>query len=137
MKRKIALATWNSRLSPVFDTAKKLLIVDVENGSEVARTEENIEETVLSRRVKKVSQVGVNVLLCGAISKPLAEMLIAAGIVVIPFLAGEVETILTAYLEGKLPNPQFLMPGCYGGRGRKLRRRYGRQANIFNRGRSR
>ena len=109
---KVAVPVWNGRVSPVFDTARKILVVDIEGQKEVARTEEAIEEMFIPSRAAKLTELGVNVLLCGAISNPLAMMLSASGIEVVPFLTGEIEETLGSYLAGKLPDAKFLMPGC-------------------------
>ncbi len=118
-----ALAAWNGRISPVFDTAQKLLLVDVEDGQVVARTEADVHEQPFALRAAKLKDLGASVLLCGAISRPLAAMIAASGIEVIPFLAGDVEDVLAGYLAGDLPAPRFMMPGCpCPARGRRRRR---------------
>jgi predicted Fe-Mo cluster-binding NifX family protein len=42
---KVALATWNGRISPVFDVARQVLLLDVEEGRVVARCEETLRGT--------------------------------------------------------------------------------------------
>lgn len=113
---KAAISIWDNRVSPVFDTARKLLLVEIENGQEVSRCEVTLAETWPLARVARLKELGVSVLLCGAISRPLAAMLISAGIQIVPFMMGNTEEILNAYLKGHLPDPRFLMPGCCGRR---------------------
>ena len=62
-------------------------------------------------------------LVCGAISRPLAEKALAAGIKVIPFVAGDVEEVIEARLQGELPSSALAMPGCLGRRERFRRAR--------------
>ena len=109
---RIALSTWNGRISPVFDVAQKLLLVDVAGGREVARTVIEMNEQAFALRAAKVRELGANVLLCGAISRALAALVDSSGVKLVAFLAGEVEDVLGAYLAGKLPAPEFMMPGC-------------------------
>ena len=110
-------------MSLVFDVAKRLLVVEIERGVEVSRNEARIEERELQPRAKHVAQLGVNVLICGAISLPLEAMLASAGVRVIPHTCGPVENVLRAFASGGLTDQAFLMPGCCG-RGRQFRRRH-------------
>ena len=120
---RIALSTWNGRISPVFDTAQRLLLVDVTDGQQAARSDAVLTEQAFPLRSARVKDLGVDVLLCGAVSRPLATMISASGIELLPFLAGEVEEVLAGYLAGELPSPQFMMPGCpCPARGRRRRR---------------
>jgi predicted Fe-Mo cluster-binding NifX family protein len=126
---KLALSIWQSRVSPVFDTAGRLLVVEVQDGREVARTEETIGSLFLPRKVQQLCELGVEVLICGAISRPLACLVAQSGIALVPWIAGNVEEVLRGYLDGRLPDPRFLMPG--GGHCR--RRRGGRHRRHFER----
>ena len=121
---RIALSIWNDRISPVFDNSSRLLLIDLENGREIGRTEEPVGRAMIPDRAVRLKELGINVLLCGAISRPLAYLLVASGVSIIPFLTGEIEEVLDAYLKGKLTGPHFLMPGCRGGR-RRFRGRRG------------
>ena len=109
---RVALSASNGRISPVFDTAQKLLLADVADGWVAARTEADMHEQPLACRAARLRDLGANVLLCGAVTRPLAAMIAASGIEVMPFLAGEVEDVLAGYLAGELPSPRFMMPGC-------------------------
>jgi len=118
----VAIPTWNGRVSPVLDVAKHLLVADVERNAEVDRREAEIEETNLAARARRISELGVQVLICGAVSWPLEEALMSAGVQVFPQVCGPVEDVLRAYLSGRLKDEAFRMPGCRGqrrGRGRR------------------
>ena len=67
---RVAIPTWSGRISPVFDVAERLLLVEVENGVEVGRREERIGEAGLARRAMRVADLGVDAarsprLVCG------------------------------------------------------------------------
>ena len=108
----------DGRISPVFDAAKRLLLVDIENGREVGRTEQIVEEPELGPRARRVAEFGAEVLICGAISRPLEAMLLSAGVEVIPQTCGPVEDVLEAFISGRLTEQAFVMPGCCGRRRR-------------------
>jgi predicted Fe-Mo cluster-binding NifX family protein len=111
---RIAIPIFQKRISPVFDVAGKLVLVDVENNREFQREEKTLSPCDPLERAKQVIGLGANVLICGAISRPLEIALIAGNIQVISFTCGSVEDVLKAFLSGRLNEHAFLMPGCQG-----------------------
>jgi len=125
---RIAIPIADDRVSPVFDVARRLLVVDAEQGAEAGRNEQALEEEPLALRARRVAELGVNVLICGAISRPLEAMLMAAGVEVIPQTCGRADEVLGTFLSGQLVGDVFVMPGCCGRRRRfRGRRRRGRR----------
>ncbi len=118
-----ALPIYSGRISPVFDVARRLLVVDADVGTPPVRQEVVFEKEDLSARSSHLLSLGVDVLICGAISRPLEIMLAGAGVNVIPNTCGPVEEVLDAFLSGQLTERSFLMPGCGGGR--RCRGRHG------------
>ena len=116
------MPVWAGRISPVFDVAGRLLLVDFDNGVEVGREEEALDQRDPSGRVRRLAQLGPDVLICGAISRPLELMLMAAGVQVIPQTCGPVDAVLQAFATGRMDPQTFLMPGCFG---RRRGRRHG------------
>lgn len=125
---KIAIPHWQGRVSPVFDVARNVLLVENVDGVERSRQEVLFDSSgVVPLRVRRLVQTGAEVLICGAISRPLEMAVRAEGIEVIPQTCGQVDCVLDAFLRGQLNTTTFLMPGCRGrGVGRQLRRRGGR-----------
>jgi predicted Fe-Mo cluster-binding NifX family protein len=111
---KIALPIYSGRISPVFDVARQLWLTDTAGAG--LPQELPLEGPDLTARTRRLAELGVDVLICGAISRPLENMLLSAGIQVIPNTCGPVETVLAAYLAGQLGTETFLMPGCCGRR---------------------
>lgn len=109
---RIAVPEWQGRVSPVFDVAANLLLVDVESGHEVRREERKLSGTDPIARTDELLRSGAETLLCGAISSPLAARLAAAGVQVVGFTCGQVDDVLTAYLNGSATKRAFVMPGC-------------------------
>jgi predicted Fe-Mo cluster-binding NifX family protein len=99
---KVAIAHWQNRISPVLDEAERFILIDVEDGREVHRESLRLAGRDPFGRTRELSELGVDVLLCGAVSLGLEKTLIAAGIRVLGFLAGELKSVIAAYLEGKL-----------------------------------
>lgn len=120
---KIAVPTWQGRVSPVFDTARHVRCFDVADGTGRPAGEVELPPEPDAARLSKLQENEVSVLLCGAISQPVAAKLSAAGIRLVPFLAGDVEEIVQAFATGRLEAECFRMPGCCG---RARRHRGGR-----------
>ena len=109
---RIAIPIWEDKISPVFDTASRLLIVEIEDRDVTSRFEIYLDEQDLSRRCLRIRGMEIDILICGAISHYFARMLTGSGINVIPEISGQAEEVLKAYLKGDLFNSRFLMPGC-------------------------
>jgi len=113
---KIAVSVWEGRVSPVFDTASRLLVLDMGETSEASRFEVFLDEQTCSRKCSRIQVLGVEVLICGAISRYFEGILTAAGIRVIPWVCGAVSEVVAAFRDGTLNQPKYLMPGCQGRR---------------------
>lgn len=131
---KIAIPVWNGLVSSVFDFAGLLIVVDIDGKRQISRSQIQLEQQDIPQRVNKLAGEGIEVVICGAISRPLASALSACNIEVIPFVSGSVDEVLEAYLDNRLAEPRFLQPGCWPGArkrfgcgwGRRYRRRGGR-----------
>ncbi|MEW6443782.1 MAG: hypothetical protein AB1640_22800 [bacterium] len=115
---KAAFAVWQDRISPVFDVSKSLIVIEVENGRIVARTQEVIESDDPVVKVRNLVERGIQVLVCGAVSRPLADLAALQGVGMISFTSGQAEDVIRAFVSGALPNAEMSMPGCCGSRTR-------------------
>jgi predicted Fe-Mo cluster-binding NifX family protein len=114
---KIALPIFGSRISPRFDYASFFLIVTVEEGKIIDRTEISVSDADCWRRIEAIRELGVESLICGGIDENSARILENHKIQLIPWIAGEVENTLKNYLKGNLTP-------CLGGSpGRRRKRR--------------
>jgi predicted Fe-Mo cluster-binding NifX family protein len=115
---KVGMTVWDGRISPVFDAARQMLVFDVQKGHVVSSHEEALPDDQPVRKIESLRSGGVEVLVCGAVSADVSRMISAAGIRVIPYVAGSLGDVLRAFLTGNLPNPALQMPGCCGGQRR-------------------
>lgn len=109
---RVALAVWNGRISPVFDVARRALIIDITDGAVAGSREADMPGEDLAGKAKTLAGLGVETLICGAISRVCAGVLEAHGIKPVAFVAGEVEAVLAAFLRGRLDQRAYRMPGC-------------------------
>jgi len=128
---RIAIPIYNSNVSNVFDFSHRLLLVEIENGKEANRSEVAVESQSLPQRADQLKSLGVEVLVCGAISQVLANMVTAFGIQLLPYVTGEVDGVLQAYLSGQLVKPEFSMPGCWPGARKGFGRRSGQGRRCY------
>ena len=119
---RIAIPIWDDRVSSAFDFAHRLLLVDIERGCEIKRKEISLLPESIPEKANRLKTLGVKVLICGAISRSLASQVMASGIRVLPYVVGQVDEILGAYLTGKLVQPQFALPGSWPGARKGFRR---------------
>ncbi len=110
----IAIPVLQERISPVLDTAARLLLITRRRGKEVARREFVLGPLPPEGLARSVAELRVDVLLCAALSEPLLRALERRGVRVKPHLCGEVESVLRAFDCGQLRRDEFRMPGCWG-----------------------
>jgi len=105
------------RISPLFDTARRALIVEVVNGAEERRSEVALPGDASLAQCKALIDTGADSLLCGAVSGLMMSELLWRGIRIWPGVAGDIEDVIASLISRGGPDEAFRMPGC-GGRGR-------------------
>ena len=107
---RVAILEWNERVHPVFDTLESVKVYSVEG-----KTFELVKEVVVKAEEQPMSVIkGLNIdtLVCGAIPYRYERELNSLGIDVIPFISGDVGDVVKAFIENRLSDPSFNMPGC-------------------------
>ena len=123
---KVALPVRNGRISPVFDVAVRLIVVEFDGGVPAGRSEYSIRESGGETRAELLRELGVTILICGAISNHTARIVERCGIELMPWFVGEIDDVIDAYRSGSLGNDGFIMPGCRRGQGSGRGNRQGR-----------
>ena len=108
---RVALTVWDGRISSVFDVATRLRLLDVEGGVLRADGEASLAASEPAGRASELVRLAVDRVVCGAISVPFVTALTMRGIDVIPFVSGNTEDAVKACIDGRLPSPDFAMPG--------------------------
>ena len=119
---RIAIPIRDGCVSPVFDFARRLLLVELEDGREVARSETTLAPEPSVQRAGRLRDLDVDILMCGAISRDLAGWIARGGIEILPYVSGSVDEVLKAYVSGHLADPRFALPGCWPGARNSFRR---------------
>jgi predicted Fe-Mo cluster-binding NifX family protein len=116
---KTAFAVWNNRIAPVFDVARHVIMVESEAAREGAPTPVLLVGDQPLQKVQQLSELGADSLVCGAISRALQALLIARGIRVVAFVAGDVQDVIDAWQQNNPNIKDFAMPGCRPNRHRR------------------
>ncbi|MBW2675736.1 MAG: NifB/NifX family molybdenum-iron cluster-binding protein [Deltaproteobacteria bacterium] len=109
---KLAMPVWEDCISTVLDFSDYLLVVDSESGVITNRSTVSFAGATMVEKVTRLRELDIQVLLCGAVSRPMERMIMASGVDIIPFLRGRVDDVLNAYFSERLSGPSFMLPGC-------------------------
>lgn len=122
---KVAIPYWHGRISPVFDVARQLAVFEIDENKAQQREDIELTGADFRTRAMQLAQTGARVLICGAISWPLEMLISSMGIQVMSQNCGDIDQVLTAFMNGQLARGGFLMPGCCR-RQNRFRGRHGR-----------
>lgn len=113
---KTAFSTWGQRIAPVFDTARQIHLVETSGDRVTSQSAHTLPSSRQEEVVAWLTRHAIDALVCGAVSRPLQERLTSAGIRLMPFVAGELPSVIRAWTDGTLHGAAFTMPGCCGRR---------------------
>lgn len=109
---KIAVTVWEHRVSPVFDSARTLLIAEIKDDRWVGTSYLAFDPNRPLDLLQMLQAQNVLIIICGAVSAGPADLLESAGITLISFIAGDVHRVLETFLQGEPLGAAFKMPGC-------------------------
>jgi predicted Fe-Mo cluster-binding NifX family protein len=110
---KAAFSNWNNRIAVVFDVSRSIQLVVAQERILIEQVPMDVTADMPSQKVLRLVDLNVDTLVCGAISQPLQSMMTACGIEVIAFVAGELQEVIQAWIDGKLTGTKtYAMPGC-------------------------
>jgi len=107
----------------VLDVSRRLRVIEYQPGGKQSQTEALLPEEDEYQRVQQIEALGLDLLICGAVSRSLRESLEARGIKLFSFISGDIEEVLNAWEKGVLSGPELMMPGCGRNQGCKRTKR--------------
>lgn len=110
---RIAIPIRDDCVSPAFDFARRLLLVEFEDGREVGRSETALVSEPNAQRAARLLELQVKLLICGAISRDLARWVSGVGIEILSYVSGPIDEVMKAFAAGRLAEPRFVLPGCW------------------------
>jgi predicted Fe-Mo cluster-binding NifX family protein len=108
---KLAVTVWGNRISPVFDAASTLLVAEIKNKkiAGVYYTAFDPESPIDLIHTLKKNHVAI--LVCGAISKTPASLILDQQIHLISFVTGNVRQFLDSFALKQTVGKKYRMPG--------------------------
>ncbi|HDP97703.1 MAG TPA: hypothetical protein ENN22_00760 [bacterium] len=106
----LAIAAYQNRIASLLETANQLLVYKTTGDKFQLVRKIDIAEVSITALPQLLRQNNITELICGAVSGCVFNMLEVSGITVIPWMTGEVESVIEAYHRQSMEN--FIMPGC-------------------------
>lgn len=129
---KIGFSSYGNNVAATFDFCDEIVVFECENGGVIDKRNHVLKEMCIPLRAEKIRELGVDILICGAISNTSLLMLNYQMINVLPGIAGNMEAVLNEFLQGDGRLSGYRLPGFSGraggnrwqrGRGAQGRRR--------------
>jgi predicted Fe-Mo cluster-binding NifX family protein len=111
--KKVAIPIFQNRVSPVLDSCRHMLVIDIEQDTEVDRENIYLGEMSLTERCDIFAKLEVTIVICGGVSEIFSNMLMGANIRLVNGIAGDMDDVIAAFLGECLDNPRFYMPGFW------------------------
>jgi predicted Fe-Mo cluster-binding NifX family protein len=127
----VAIPVYQERVSPLLDVAKKFALYELEQGEIRQKLVVDIHAENEAFRVEKLREMGVSVIIGGAVSGFVGRLIGEKGMLLIPWICGPVEEVIERYIKHELECPDGGKPGC--GRGKRHRRCSGKDGRRTGR----
>jgi predicted Fe-Mo cluster-binding NifX family protein len=118
----LAIPVCEDQVSNMFDFGHRVVVVTLNDTEELARAEVALPGQGPAR-IARLSQLGLDTPICGAISQSLASWTSACGIRLFPYVTGGIDEVIEAFKNGELGSKRFVLPGCWQGAHTGSRRR--------------
>ena len=119
MKSKlIAIPVFEERISPLLDVSSRFVLYEINKGAVTQRIVINIDADSDRSRIQKLKEIGVGVIISGAVSRYLSYIITETGIRHIPWNSGPVDEVIKSFLNNTL-EPVIPKGGSCGGMMRK------------------
>jgi predicted Fe-Mo cluster-binding NifX family protein len=108
---KLAVTVWGNRISPVFDAASTLLVAEITDKKISGQHYTAFDPQSPTDLIHTLKKNHVTTLVCGAISKTPASLILDQHIHLIPFVTGNVRQFLDSFALNQTVEKKYRMPG--------------------------
>jgi predicted Fe-Mo cluster-binding NifX family protein len=127
----VSVSNWKDDIAVTFDFSNSIKIYQLFGNQWELIKEERFNSKESETVVESLKRHDVKILLCGAISKKMLEILEKNSIKVIPFLRGNIDDVLRLFEHSNLDRSSCYLPGFKKVRGYGRRRRFRGSKNNF------
>ena len=120
---RVSIATCQDRVCPRFDRAATLIVIDVRGAREENRKVVDISTWPARGRAARLEQLGIDQLICGALSSFDEAGFDESPVRLVPRVAGPVDAVIHAVLSGTISPAQDYWHDRSDMRARELQRR--------------
>jgi hypothetical protein len=106
-----AIPVFIGRVSPVLDTCTQLSLLTPGRNQKIACSTVPLKGNNIYERAREIKKLGIGVVICGAVSDTLYNLLIESDIDLVCGITGDIEEVTEAYRDGTLTQARFRMPG--------------------------
>jgi hypothetical protein len=107
-----AIPVYLGRVSPVLDTCTQLCVLATDGTQAAARPPIHLKGGSIFERVEEIRTLGIDRIICGAVSESFFNLLKEAGVDLICGITGDAGEVAEAYRNGLLKQGRFRMPGA-------------------------
>ncbi|MBA3014175.1 MAG: NifB/NifX family molybdenum-iron cluster-binding protein [Proteobacteria bacterium] len=93
-----AIALFGSRISPRFDCAQEFMVITSSENAVTGKHIETIREDMPIMKVRRLTALKVDTLICGGVDESSREHLLSHGIKILANKKGEVEENVSSYI---------------------------------------
>ncbi len=98
----IAVPVFQDRISPLMDVSNRYMIYETEDGEIKQKIDINLNADAEPQRVEKLKDIGVDTIICGAISGYVAGIVGEKGMRLLPMIYGPIDEVIDSYLHNTL-----------------------------------
>jgi predicted Fe-Mo cluster-binding NifX family protein len=117
----VAMPVYQERISPLLDVARKFAIYELQNGEIKQKVFVDVGAESEPLRVEKLKEIGVSVIISGAVSDLVSQMVSEKGIRLISWVNGPADDVIDSYVKGVLESSRLKTSVC----GNKRRQGHG------------
>lgn len=115
----IAMPIFEERISPLLDVSERFVLYEINDGAVTQKVIISINAENERVRMLRLKELGVGVIISGAVSRYMCHIISETGIRHIPWISGPVDVAINSYINDSL---QSVLPGN-GSCGGMMRRR--------------
>ncbi len=110
----VAVPVLRSRVAPVLNWCSRIVVFRPGEPGDKQKKELVFEDMDVFKRLQSIREMGVDTLICGAVSRDLLFYAHGLGFQIICGIAGEIDDVIEAYCRNRLDESRFRLPGCCG-----------------------